>query len=353
MDFVLGGRKIGAGQPVYIVAELSANHGQSLDRAMELIRIAKQTGADAVKIQTYTPDTITINAKQPWFRIGGGTVWDGKTLFDLYQEAYTPWEWHGPLKAEAEHAGLDFFSSPFDGSAVDFLEDLGVPVYKIASFELVDLPLIRKVAASGKPLIMSTGMATLEEISEAVVTARSAGASQIALLKCNSGYPAPPGEMNLLTIPHLAQCFDVPVGLSDHTLGVVAPVMAVALGACLIEKHLTLSRDEKGPDSGFSLEPQEFTSMVEAVREAEKMRGTVSYAPTAKESASRAFRRSLFIVVDMRAGERFTEQNLRSIRPGNGLHTRFYNLALGARATCDLERGTPLAWEHLIHGGGV
>ena len=261
----IGNRFIGPGHPVYIVAELSANHRQDYDEAVRLIHAAKDTGADAVKLQTYTPDTMTIDIDLELFRHGKGSLWAGRTLYDLYTEAYTPWEWQPKLKKIANDLGLDLFSTAFDPSAVDFLEEMGVPVHKVASFEIVDIALIEKMARTGKPLIISTGMATLAEIEEAVQTARNAGATQIALLKCTSAYPAPPEEMNLRTIPHLAQAFDVPVGLSDHSLGIAVPVAAVALGACIVEKHFTLSRDDTGPDSAFSLEPREFKKMVTAI----------------------------------------------------------------------------------------
>lgn len=341
-------RAVGQGHPVYIIAELSANHNQDYDQAVQLVHAAKDAGADAIKLQTYTPDTITIDCDNEYFRVGGGTLWDGRTLYDLYGEAYTPWAWQPKLKAIANDLGMDLFSTPFDFSAVDFLEEMGVPAYKIASFELVDLPLIRRVAQTGKPIIMSTGMATLAEIDEAVRTAREAGATQIALLKCNSAYPAPPEEMNLRTIPHMAEAFGVPVGLSDHTLGIAVPVAAVALGACIIEKHFTLSRAVPGPDSAFSLEPQEFKAMVEAVRVAEKALGRVSYEVTERETASRVFRRSLFVVKDMQAEEVFTAENVRSIRPGAGLPPVYFDDVLGRRAARRIERGTPLSWSLLL-----
>lgn len=340
----INSRKIGTGHPVYIVAEISANHNQKFDQAVELIKAAKEAGADAVKFQTYTPDTMTIKSDRPEFRIGGGTLWDGKTLYDLYAEAYTPWEWQAKLKEVAENLGLDFFSTAFDPTAVDFLEEMRVPVHKIASFEIVDIPLIEKMASIGKPLIISTGMATLGEIEEAVQAARNAGATQIALLKCTSAYPSPPEEMNLRTIPHLAESFGVPVGLSDHTLGIAVPVAAVALGACIVEKHFTLSRDIPGPDSAFSLEPHEFKAMVEAIRTAEKALGKIHYGVSEREARSRVFRRSLFVVKDMKVGEVFTEENIRSIRPGHGLHPRYLKDVLGRRATQDIPAGTPLTW---------
>jgi pseudaminic acid synthase len=340
----IGDRTIGPGQPVYIVAEMSANHNQDFERAVRILHAAKEAGADAAKLQTYTPDTLTIDSGRDHFRIGG-TIWEGRALYDLYGEAYTPWDWQPKLKAIADDLDLDLFSTPFDCTAVEFLEEMGVPAYKVASFEIVDLPLIRRIAQTGKPIIMSTGMATLAEIDEAVCTARAAGAAQIALLKCTSAYPAPPEEMNLRTIPHLAQAFGLPVGLSDHTLGIAVPVAAVALGACLVEKHFTLSRDLPGPDSAFSLEPHEFKAMVGAIRIAEKAVGKVKYEVTRQEAASRVFRRSLFVVQDVKAGEVFTADNVRSIRPGHGLHTRYLDQVLGRRAARDIERGTPLSWD--------
>ncbi|HNS51956.1 MAG TPA: pseudaminic acid synthase [Anaerolineae bacterium] len=342
--FTIGQREIGPGKPVYVVAEMSANHAQDLAQAERIVRAAAEAGADAVKLQTYTPDTLTIDCDRDTFR-PGGTIWEGQTLYDLYSEAYTPWEWHPRLSEVAADSGLDLFSTPFDSTAVDFLEEMRVPAYKVASFELVDLPLIRRVARTGKPLILSTGMATLAEIDEAVRAARAAGGGPIALLKCTSAYPARPEEMNLRTIPHLAEAFGAVIGLSDHSLGIAAPVVAVALGACIVEKHLTLSRSLQGPDSSFSLEPDEFRSMVDAIREAEKALGEVRYDASEKESASRAFRRSLFVVQAVREGELFTEENVRSIRPGMGLHTRYLAQVLGRRARCDIERGTPLAWD--------
>jgi len=340
----IGQRTVGAGYPVYVIAEVSANHHQNFDEAVRIIHAAKGAGADAVKLQTYTPDTITIACDRPEFRIEG-TIWNGRNLHDLYGEAYTPWEWQPRLKQAANDLGLDLFSSPFDATAVDFLEKMNVPAHKLASFELVDIPLIQKMARTGKPLIMSTGMSTIEEIEEAVQTARQAGATQIALLKCTSAYPALPEEMNLRTIPELSQRFAVPAGLSDHTMGTAVPVAAVALGACIIEKHLTLSRSQPGPDSAFSLEPHEFKEMVDAVRIAEKALGEVTFGVGAKEASSRVFRRSLFVVRDVERGELLTAENVRSIRPGHGLHTRHLPEVLGRHAACDIQRGTPLRWD--------
>ncbi|MFX0195108.1 MAG: pseudaminic acid synthase [Candidatus Hodarchaeota archaeon] len=341
----IGERFIGPDYPVYIVAELSANHRQQFNEAVKLIEAAKKAGADAVKLQTYTPDTMTVQCDAPEFRISGGTLWDGKTLYDLYGEAYMPWEWQPKLKKVAENLGMDLFSTAYDKTAVDFLEELGVQVYKVASFEIIDIPLIKYIATNGKPMIIATGMATLAEIDEAVQAARMAGACQIALLKCVSAYPAAPEEMNLRTIPHLAESFEVPTGLSDHTLGFSVPVAAVALGACIIEKHFTLSRDIPSPDSGFSLEPQEFEKMVESIRIAEKALGEVSYEITEKQKASQILRRSLFAIKDIRAGEEFSHTNVRSIRPGYGLHTRYLEQVLGRYAKINIRKGTPLSWD--------
>jgi len=340
----IGDRLIGEHYPVYIIAELSANHNQNFDQAVQLIIAAKKAGADAIKLQTYTPDTITIDCDNENFRIGKGTIWEGRNLYELYKEAYTPWEWQPKLKEIANDLGMDLFSTPFDKTAVDFLEKMDVPAYKIASFELVDIPLIQYVAKTGKPIIMSTGMASLAEIDEAVTAAREAGCKEIALLKCTSAYPADPAEMNLCTIPHMAEAFGVPVGLSDHTLGISVPVAAVALGACIVEKHFTLSRSIPGPDSAFSLEPHEFKAMVEAIRTVEKALGEVQYKVAEHELPSRVFRRSLFVVHEMKAGEMFTGENVRSIRPGHGLHTRHLEEVIGRHASQDIKCGTPLSW---------
>ena len=341
----MGNRAIGENYPVYIIAELSANHNQDFDQAVQLIKAAKEAGADAIKLQTYTPDTMTIECDNDYFRIGKGTIWEGKTLYGLYKEAYTPWDWQPKLKEIANDLCMDLFSTPFDNTAVDFLEKLDVPAYKIASFELVDIPLIQYVAKTGKPIIMSTGMATLAEIDEAVTVARDAGCKELALLKCTSAYPADPADMNLRTIPHMSEAFGVPVGLSDHTLGIAVPVVAVALGACIVEKHFTLSRSIPGPDSAFSLEPQEFKTMVDAIRIAEDAVGTVSYVVSEKEKASRVFRRSLFAVDNIIKDEILTEQNIRSIRPGYALHPRFIRNVLGRKASQDINKGTPLSWD--------
>jgi N-acetylneuraminate synthase len=341
----IAGRTIGFGAPIFIVAEVSANHRQNFEQAVRIVHAAKEAGADAIKLQTYTADTITLQCDKDYFRVGGGTLWDGRTLHDLYGEAFTPWEWQPKLKKVANDLGMELFSSAFDATAVDFLENMGVPAHKVASFELVDIPLIQKMASTGKPLIMSTGMATEEEIDEALRTARESGAAQIALLKCTSAYPATPEEMNLRTIPELARRFDVPAGLSDHTMGIAVPVAAVALGACILEKHLTLARADGGPDGAFSLEPHEFKAMVEAVRVAEKALGVPRFGPDGREKNSLNFRRSLFVVKAMKKGEVFTADNVRSIRPSHGLHTRHLVEVLGHGAARDIERGTPLRWD--------
>jgi len=346
---LIAGRPVGAGHPVYIIAEMSANHGQDFDQAVRIIEAAKDAGADAVKLQTYTPDTLTIACDNEYFRIKG-TIWEGRTLYDLYGEAQTPWEWQPLLKEIADRLGITLFSTPFDASAVDFLEEMNVPAHKVASFELVDLGLLERIGATGKPVIMSTGMASLAEIDEAVTTLRRSGAGGIGLLKCTSAYPASPGAMNLRTIPHLAEAFGVVAGLSDHTTGIVAPVVAVAMGAAIIEKHFTLARVAGGPDSAFSLEPQEFSAMVAAVRETEQALGRVCYEPSTAEEKSRAFRRSLFVVEDVQAGEMLTHQNVRSIRPGYGLPPKYISQVLGRRATRAISTGTPLGWQMV---GGV
>lgn len=343
--FSILGREIGPGRPVYIIAEMSANHNQDFTQAAAIVRAAKEAGADAIKLQTYTPDTMTLNLRTPDFIVGAGTIWAGRNLHELYGEACTPWDWQPRLKALADELGLHCFSTPFDFTAVEFLEKMDVPAHKIASFELVDLPLIRRVAQTGKPTIMSTGMATLAEIDDAVRAFREAGGSQLALLKCTSAYPSPPEEMNLRTIPHLAQAFGVVAGLSDHTMDVAVPVAAVALGACIVEKHFTLSRDVAGPDSAFSLEPAEFRAMVQAVRATEGALGRVNYEMATKEKASRVFRRSLFVVEDVKAGEEFTAQNVRCIRPGYGLLPKNLPEVLGRKASRDIARGTPVQWE--------
>ena len=339
----INGRKIGRGTPVYVVAEMSANHNKSFEQAVKIIEAAKRAGADAVKLQTYTPDTITINCDNKFFRITD-TIWKGKNLYDLYEEAYTPWEWQPRLKKIADDLNIHLFSAPFDHSAVDFLEKMHVPAYKIASFENIDIPLIEKVAKTGKPVIISTGMASLGEIEDAVETIRKTGNDQIALLKCTSAYPASAEEMNLKTISHLSDTFNVPVGLSDHTLGIEVPITSIALGACIVEKHFTLSRSIRGPDSTFSLEPEEFRQMVNSIRIAEKSLGNIRFGFSEDESKSIIFRRSLFVVADIKAGEKFTSENVRSIRPGQGLSPKYLKEILGAVASRNISKGTPLYW---------
>jgi pseudaminic acid synthase len=341
----IAGRPIGPAHPVYIVAEMSANHRGGYHAAVDILHAAKACGADAVKLQTYTPDTMTLRCGRPEFRIGEGSPWEGRTLYDLYAEAHTPWAWHRGLLDEARRIGLTLFSTPFDAGAVDFLEALAVPAYKVASFENVDLALIRRVAATGRPTILSTGMATREELEEAVAAFRAAGGRGLALLKCTSAYPAPAADMNLRTLPDLARRFDAPAGLSDHTRGIAAAVTAVALGACIIEKHFTLSHDHPGPDDAFSLDPAQFSELVQAVRVAEQALGTVRYGPTPNEAPMRRLRRSLFVVRDVAKGEPFDAENLRAIRPGHGLPPKHYPEVLGRRATRDIARGTPLSWD--------
>lgn len=330
----------------YIIAEVSANHNGSIERAEAIIRAAADAGADAVKLQTYTADTMTIPCDNEHFRIKG-TLWEGKTLHDLYQEAYTPWEWQPRLKELANDLGMDCFSTPFDVTAVDFLEKMDVPCHKVASFEVVDIPLLKKIASTGKPVIISTGMASLAEIDEAVTTLRENGTSDLALLKCTSAYPAPPEEANLRTIPHLAQTFNCVSGLSDHTLGSAVAVGAVAVGARIVEKHFTLARADGGPDGAFSMEPHEFKQMVQDIRTVEKALGTVCYDLTPKQKENKVFRRSLFVVKDMKAGEVFTEENVRSIRPGYGVAPKFLCDFLGRKATVSIPKGTPLSWKHI------
>lgn len=341
----IGDAVVGPGCPTYVVAELSGNHNGSYQRALELVRAAKAAGADAVKLQTYTADTMTLPSDDSLFRIPEGGLWGGRTLYDLYQEAHTPWEWQRGLMAEARALGIELFSAPFDATAVDFLEELGVRAYKIASFEIVDHALIERVARTGKPLIISTGMSTADEIAEAVDVARAAGAREIVLLRCTSEYPAAPSSMDLATIPDMTRRFGYLVGLSDHTLSTTVPVVAVTLGACLVEKHLTLRRADGGPDAAFSLEPAELADMVAQIRFVERTLGAVRYGPTPGERENMVFRRSLFVVEPVRAGDTFTERNVRSIRPGNGLSPRHYREVLGRRATRDVSRGTPLSWE--------
>ena len=337
----INGRKIGDGYPAYIIAEMSANHAGSIERAKEIIRAAKEAGADCVKIQTYTPDTITIDCHNEYFHIEDGT-WEGENLYSLYGKAYTPWKWHEELKKEAERIGIDFFSTPFDNTSVDFLEKLGFSFYKIASFEMIDLPLLQYVASKGKPIIMSTGMGSIEEIEEAVEAIYKTGNKQLALLKCSSAYPAKVEEMNLATIADMKERFQIPVGLSDHSMGSLSAEVAVAIGASIIEKHFCLGREIENPDASFSMTPEEFKQMTEAVRTVEKAKGIVDYGVEKQEETNIKFRRSLFVVEDIKAGEIFTGKNVRSIRPGYGMKPKFLPEVLGKRALVDIKRGEPL-----------
>lgn len=330
--------------PVFIIAELSANHGHKKEVAIETIRAAKRAGADAIKLQTYTADTLTIDCDNEYFRISGGTLWDGKTLYQLYQEAYTPWEWHEELFQVAKEEGLICFSTPFDKTAVDFLEQFDPPAYKIASFEIQDTPLIEYVASKGRPMILSTGIAELEDIDLALKTCRAAGNNHIILLKCTSSYPAPIEEANLLTIPNMRETFGVEVGLSDHTRGITVAVVAVAVGAKVIEKHFILDKAIGGPDAAFSLDEKEFREMVQAIRIAEKAIGRVSYGLSEKVKANRRFGRSLFAVKGIEVGQVITKENTRSIRPGHGLNPKYYNKVLGKAVTRYISRGEPLDW---------
>ncbi len=343
----INGRTIGPGHPTYIIAEMSANHAGDYDTAVKIIQAAHAAGADAIKVQTYTADTITLDCDNEHFQIQQGTIWDGQILHRLYDAAHTPWDWQPKLQSVAAQLGIDFFSSPFDPTAVEFLETLDVPAYKIASFEVNDTGLLKKVAETGKPVIFSTGMATRPEIELALHTLRKAGAEQIAMLKCTSAYPANASNMNLATISAMRHEFGIPVGLSDHSMGIEVPIAAIALGANIIEKHLTLSRDLESADSKFSLEPNEFAAMVKAVRTAKAALGQIQFGPTENDRNNRAFRRSLFIVQDVAAGETLTPNNIRSIRPGSGLEPRHLDSILGKTATQDIERGTPLDWNHV------
>lgn len=342
----IAGRPVGPGHPVYVIGEISANHGGRIETALALVDAIAAAGADAAKIQTYRADTMTVAADTDWQRVSGGTLWDGARLYDLYADAAMPWEWTAPLLERAADRGIQLFSTPFDRTAVDLLEGLGVPAYKVASFEIVDLDLIAAMADTGKPLIVSTGMASVEEIDDAVATA---GGGPLALLRCNSAYPAPSAEMDLRTIPDMAARWGVPVGLSDHTLGTTAAVAGVALGACLVEKHVTLSRRDPTPDAAFSAEPDEFAAFVAAVREAEAILGSVRYGPSPSEHRSLAFRRSLVVVATVEAGETFTADNVRSLRPGHGLPPKCLPEVLGRKAVRRVEPGTPLSWD-LVDG---
>ena len=341
----IGTRKIGPEHPVFIVAELSANHRQNFNEAVRLIEAAQKAGADAVKLQTYTPDTMTIDCGDLRFRHGPGSLWEGQTLYELYQQAYMPWEWQPKLKKIANELGLELFSSAYDPTSIEFLNNIDVPAFKISSFELGDLPLIRMAARTSKPLIISTGMASLSEIDKAVTTARSSGASKIILLKCTSAYPADAAEMNLITIPHLSQTFNLSCGLSDHSMGTVAAVAGVALGACMLEKHFTLTKDDKTIDGAFSLTPDEFGEMVNSVRTTEKAVGKISYGPQRSEQESLTFRRSLYAVENIEEGQQITEANVRAIRPGGGLPPELFNELLGKPTMKAVKRGAPINWD--------
>lgn len=345
----IGDKLIGPGHRPYLIAEMSGNHNNSLDRALEIVDVAAASGADAIKLQTYTADTMTLNLRAPGFVIDDPkSLWNGRQLYELYDEAHTPWDWHGPIMERAASHGIHCFSSPFDATAVDFLETLNVPAYKIASFEMTDVPLIRKVAATGKPMIISTGMASAAEIGQAVATAREAGAKQIVLLKCTSTYPATPENSNLATISNMRDTFDCAIGLSDHTMGCGVAVASVALGACLIEKHFTLARADGGVDSAFSMEPAEFKLMREEVDRAAMAIGRITYGGTKAEEASKQFRRSLYIAQDMKAGDELTASNLRLVRPGFGLPPSFFDALIGKRVARDLVAGTPASWDILV-----
>lgn len=344
-EIVIGRRRVGEDSPVFIIAEMSANHNMDFDRAAAILRAARDAGADAVKIQTYTADTITLDCDDPCFQITQGTLWDGMTLHRLYETAYTPWEWQPELKKMAEEMGLEFFSSPFDLTAVDFLEKMEVPAYKVASFEINDIPLIRRIARTGKPILISTGIAYMADIELALRTCREEGNEKVILLKCTSAYPAPYEEINLRTIPSIRETFDCIAGLSDHTMGGAVAVGAAALGARVVEKHLTLRRADGGADSAFSMEPEEFKDMVDQIRRVEAALGRVTYGLTPAAAREREHSRSLFVARDMKAGEVFTPENLRSVRPGFGLHTKHYEELLGKRIVRDAKMGTPMSWE--------
>lgn len=346
----IGNRVISPDSPTFIVAEMSGNHNMDYDRAVAIIEAAAKAGADAIKIQTYTADTITLDCDNEYFQVNQGTLWDGRTLHKLYEEAYTPWEWQKSLRDKAYELGLEFFSSPFDLSSVDFLEELDVPCYKIASFEINDIPMIRKIARLHKPMIFATGVAHLADIELAVKTCKEEGNEDIILLKCCSAYPTPYEDVNLKTIPSMAETFDCLSGLSDHTAGTAVAGAAVALGAKMVEKHMTLKRADGGVDSAFSMEPEEFAQMVENIRIIEKAVGRATYDLSPKQEREREHTRSLFIAKDMKAGEVFTEENLRSVRPGFGLHTMYYEQLLGKRITKDAALGTPMSWD-LVEGG--
>lgn len=348
MEIKIGEKCIGPGHPPFIIAEMSGNHNQSLNRALEIVEAAAATGAHALKIQTYTADTMTLDHKGVDFQISDSkSLWKGKSLYELYKEAYTPWEWHEKIFERCRELGMIGFSTPFDDSSVDFLEGLQVPLYKIASFENTDLPLIRKVAKTGKPVIISTGMADAGEISEMVETFKGAGGENLVLLKCTSNYPSTPGNSNIRTIPHMRDLFHSQIGLSDHTLGTGVAVASVALGATVVEKHFTLARKDGGVDSQFSLEPDEMTALVNETLRAWQALGEVNYGPTDSEKSSGKYRRSLYITADLKAGDTLTVENLRAIRPGYGLPPKYYDLLLGKKVNANVKRGTPMSWDFI------
>ena len=346
-ELMIDGKKLSDKSDTYIIAEMSANHLHNLDRAKRIIDVAKECGADAIKLQTYRPDTITIDCRGPEFMATPGSPWENMNLFELYKEAYTPWEWHGELMDYAKKVGITCFSSPFDLTAIDFLEELNVPAYKIASFELNDIPLIKKAAMTGKPIIMSTGIADMSDIELALRTCKEAGNDKVILLKCVSEYPTPYEEINLRTLTNMSETFDCVVGVSDHSFGSAVAVAGVALGARVIEKHLTLSRKDGGPDGTFSMEPQEFKNMVTDIRNVERALGKVTYELTEKQKKSNGRSRSLYVVSDIKKGEIFTPDNMRSIRPGYGLHTKYYKDIIGKRASCDIKKGTAMKWNYV------
>ncbi len=341
----IDGKMVGEKEPAYIIAEMSGNHNGDIRRALEIVEAAAEAGADAIKLQTYTADTITLDCDNKYFQTQKGSLWEGRTLYDLYKEAYTPWEWHAPIMEKAAELGITCFSTPFDFTAVDFLEKMNVPAYKIASYEIQDIPLIRKVASTGKPIIMSTGIATLEDIYVAVEECRKERNEQIAILKCTSAYPSPYEEMNINVIPHMKQTFGCICGLSDHTLGTEVAIASVALGAQIVEKHMTLRRMDGGVDAAFSMEPEEFANMVRQIRNIEKAKGSITYDLTEKQREGRQYGRSLFVAEDICEGNEFTEKNIRSVRPASGLATKYYEDILGKKAAYGLKKGTPLSWE--------
>ena len=346
-EIIIDNRVIGDGHPVYTIAEMSANHLMDINRAKEIIRLAKDSGADAIKLQTYRPDTITLDCRGEEFMATKGSPWEGMNLYELYQQAYTPWEWHKELFEYAKEEGITCFSSPFDLTAVDFLEELGAPAYKIASFEITDIPLIKKVAETGKPVIISTGIAEISDIELALKTVKEYGNENVILLKCVSEYPTPYDELNLRTIPNMKDTFNCVVGLSDHSMGYAVDIAAVSLGATVIEKHLTIRRADGGPDGSFSMEPEEYKGMVDNIHNVEKALGRVNYELTEKQKNSRGRARSLYVAKDMEEGEKFTPENIKSIRPGFGIHTKYYEDILGKEATCALKKGTAMKWSYV------